>query len=151
MSTTCEEKVHANPACNVKWRCGSGDTWSKVEPTAQCTTSCPAAFTENFPGACAVTGTAAPPLCEYPEGICGCTKSKSWKCVGRTVQGGDLGECPLIRPAGGTGGCPSEDHWPRSDLSCGYGDFELLGAVSADCLHHSWILAEHRDDSALGL
>jgi hypothetical protein len=148
MSTKCEEKQHANPGCNVKWDCDfRTNTWTKVPPTEECTTSCPPAFTKTFPGACESSKAATPPLCEYAEGICGCTKSGEWRCVGRSVQGGKMSECPTIRPAGGTKGCPSEDHWPENNLSCSYGDAELLRAVSADCLHHSWVLANHREDS----
>jgi hypothetical protein len=136
--------------CNVIWECDLTNTWKRVPPKQMCPTSCPAALTRTLPGACEVKERdAAAPLCEYAEGICGCTKSREWKCVGRTLEGGELSECPLIRPAGGTKGCPSEDHWPRNDLSCRYGDEELRGAVSADCLHHSWTLVDHREDSVL--
>jgi hypothetical protein len=148
-STTCEEKQHANPTCNVTWECEFlSDKWKRIPAKAECPTPCPPVITRTLPGACDVNG-ATPPLCEYPEGICGCTKSGEWKCVGRTVRGGDLEECPRIRPPGGAKGCPSEDHWPKEDLSCDYGDTELLGAVSAQCRHHSWELTNYLEDSAL--
>lgn len=150
LSETCEDKQHANPSCNVTWNCDfSTNTWKRTPPKAECPASCPPAFTTTMPGACEVKGT-TPPLCEYSQGICGCTKSAEWKCVARTVQQGELSECPAIRPPGGAKGCPSEDHWPEQNLSCSYGDSDLLGAVSADCRHHSWVIANHLEDSHIG-
>jgi hypothetical protein len=159
---SCEQKTHANYACNGTLFC-DGSRWSHDnEPEkTECALDCPTAFIEDLPDACAAPNSGTL-ICEYPRGTCGCASIRNLK--GRDAgDGGDAGEdagdvdesdagptayvwtcvtpdagCPRTRPQAGTT-CVRP-------LTCAYGDCLFEDGVSMSCSGGTWKASVKRCD-----
>jgi hypothetical protein len=143
MGTICEVKNHPDPSCNEWHVCvRSGGTWKTRPPeNANCPTACPATFTEaSGPDAGPAASSSSSSLCEYPEGTCGPAlldggAAGPWTCAKTTALRGSPDQCPTLRPAIGTPGCPD-------GLVCEYGYCKLRNATRLQCQENQWVLMD---------
>lgn len=126
----CEYGSDPRVSCNVVATCNSSHQWMVVATDLFCSTdggaACPAKQAD------VPVGQSCSPLnllCEYPDGLCGCTRIAHqydrWVCDKPNPQ------CPYPRPRLGTA-CTQDQQ------SCDYGSCTALGGIVEKCVGGTW-------------